>query len=231
MDARRSHSRLPGASAKDDSHASGHRPKDRRAIAQCLELLDQVFVDAADLVIYRRHAPPKRITLKSKLLVMSDYIRRAPPRPGDMGEMGAAKVRPREYGTLLFDGPGRQTALLARQALAYDYYRQDWEKRLARYFAFQWAIRKSHGTLQGPFCVQTFLTNIQKFPNERYPQKTRGHLENALDTLALDGIIRDWQYVGEDQDAIEPSQTSHHWLPTWLTWSVTVVPPVLIEAQ
>ena len=80
-------------------------------------------------------------------------------------------------------GPGRQSAMLSAKALAYDPYRQKWEKRLARYLSYQWRCRAHNGDYLQPFRVATLLDATGAELDRRDPARTRTRLEKALDTL------------------------------------------------
>jgi hypothetical protein len=53
----------------------------------------------------------------------------------------------------------RQIALLSQQALRYDPYRQAWEKRLTRYLAWLWRIRKYADKFEEAITVEKLLVN------------------------------------------------------------------------
>ena len=59
-------------------------------------------------------------------------------------------------------GAGRQTALLAAQALRYDPVQQAWEKRLARYLSYQWRCKAYASNLLQSFKVASLLTAVEE---------------------------------------------------------------------
>jgi hypothetical protein len=108
-------------------------------------------------------------------------------------------------------GPGRQVALLAAKALTYKPKSEKYEKRLARYFSWQWRINASRAEYLQPYRVSTLLRAITLSANERFPDRTRSRFEGALDRLMNDHLIRTWQY--------EHDRTEHNtytWLGDWL---------------
>lgn len=162
----------------------------------------------------------KKFVVQSKALVISDKV-------GQMCTDGtidvfAWKVKPGdEWGRFFLAGEGRKTALLAIKSLNYDPYHEKWEKRLSRFFAFQWRIRARDKTYFQPFKVFNLLDAIEQNINLRYPNKTREKLENALDKLVEDRIIVSWQYVdGLDDTKLK----TRGWIKTWLEWSIKVEP-------
>jgi DNA-binding XRE family transcriptional regulator len=128
------------------------------------------------------------------------------------------------FASFLF-GPGRQTALLSAKALAYDPYRQTWEKRLARYLSYQWRCRAHSGNYMQTFKVKALLDAVGEQGNPRYPARLRERLEKALDTLQYDKVINGWQY-----DRWEEEHTTHYgWVRNWFQASILIEPPDAIK--
>lgn len=204
-------------------HRAGHRKEDREAIAQAIQQLDHLWLDMVD-VRWRG----RRFRLKSKALIISAKVEHGLLEGG--WEPYAWKVWPGEWGKHFLTGPGRQVALLAQKALEYDPYREDWEKRLARYFAFQWRIRATVRNFEQPFKVKTLLAAAHKEPDHYNPRRTLDRLEGALDRLQADGVVRSWHY--KDTEAYERVlQTKKGWLGHWLEMRVWVEPPEIIKRQ
>jgi DNA-binding XRE family transcriptional regulator len=144
------------------------------------------------------------------------------------GSMDVAKFifRPGTVFAHFLFGPGRQSALLSAKALAYDPYRQTWEKRLARYLSYQWRCRAHSGDYLQPFRVATLLEAIGTPLDTRKPSRTREHLENVLDTLLHDEVITAWQY-----DRWEETLTTRRgWASHWLQATLLIEPPESIRA-
>ena len=118
-------------------------------------------------------------------------------------------------------GPGRQTALLSAKALHYDPYRQVFEKRLTRYFSYQWRVRASSARYKQPYRVRTLLEAIGHTINLRLPARTRDRLEMALDRLTADQIIASWHYEHWNEEAA----SRHGWVTLWLDAIIQVEPP------
>lgn len=137
------------------------------------------------------------------------------------------RVRPGDVFSKFFLGPGRQTALLSRKALAYNYERERHEKRLARYFAWQWRIRASEGNYFQPFPVKLLMSAVDEKLLEQpkaNPTRERNRLEKALDRLEQDGVIRAWQYQAEDFDP-ELGARGSKWWSDWLEWRILIEAP------
>jgi len=122
-------------------------------------------------------------------------------------------------------GAGRQTALLAAQALRYDPVQQTWEKRLARYLSYQWRCKAYASNLLQSFKVASLLTAVGTPCNRRKPFLTRARLEKALDTLFQDSIIAAWQYDRWD----EACTTRRGWADVWLQATILIEPPDVIR--
>ena len=92
-------------------------------------------------------------------------------------------------------GQGRQTALLAAKALTYKPKAEQYEKRLARYFSWQWRINASRACYLPPYRVSTLLRAITLRGEQRFPDRTRSRFEGALNRLMNDHVIRTWEYA------------------------------------
>jgi len=200
-------------------YTAGYREEERTAIAERFELLDRMYLYLQRLTVY---SPKKRreITVESKVLGITD-------RMVENEKVIAVKVWPGEYGKLLYGSDTRQTGLMFQKIIEYDYYHQSWEKRIALYLTFQWAIRKAHGTLNQPFRISTILQNIHKGLNVRYPKKTLAKFEKALNTLNADGLIQDWRYDAPDKLDTD----KRDWILDWCNQTITVVVPQIIEVR
>jgi Helix-turn-helix len=134
----------------------------------------------------------------------------------------AWRVRPGDVFARFLFGPGRQTALLSQKALAYDPYRQRWEKRLARYFAWQWKIQRGESEAR---TVAALLDAVGETIDAKNPIRTKERLEQALDRLQADAVIAGWQYeAGVDEAAIGHKG----WAEAWRRWKVLVEPPQVL---
>jgi len=128
------------------------------------------------------------------------------------------------FGQFLF-GPGRQTALISCKALHYDPMRQQWEKRLTRYLAWQWRIRQSSGLYMEPYRIETLLDTIKEKVDPQHPLRTKNRFDGALDRLEKDGIIAGWQYdTGWNEEIVG----QRGWWQNWLKTKVTIEPPLEI---
>jgi len=138
-------------------------------------------------------------------------------------EIKALLVRPGEMFARYYSGPGRPVALLSQKALTYRPGREDWEKRLTRYFAYNWDRRSHEGVDRQHHQVAQLLDAAHHQPNQNRPEDTRERLEKALRRLTDDGVIAGWEYVpGTWAEAERPQR---RWFPLWLEASVEVLAP------
>ena len=148
-------------------------------------------------------------------------------RQADAPIPSAWRLRPGDVFAKFLFGAGRQTALLSRQTLAYDPYRQKWEKRLARYLAWQWRIRQARESYAQPFTVATLLEAIRVEIDHRNPKRTKTRLEKALATLQRDGVIAAWRYEHAPQDGVKRVG----WWRDWLRCKAIIEPPEAITCH
>jgi len=133
---------------------------------------------------------------------------------------------PGEWAKRYWDLDLHQTGLLAQKALAYDPYRQQFEKRLAKYFAFQfrWKAKERADTVR--FQVATLLENGGVEADPARPQRTRDRFEKALDQLRADQVINAWSYV---VNLDKPP--ARNWLEGWKKETVAIEPPEPIRGH
>jgi len=210
----------------------GYEPEQRTAMLQAVAHLQNLWLTMTAIEVYepsgtssrsRRRRPTQQV-IHSRAFTMTDLF-------GQIrldGGMDVQKFifRPGKVFAHFLFGPGRQSALLSAKALAYDPYRQTWEKRLARYLSYQWRCRAHNGDYLQPFRVATLLEAAGVEIDRRDPARTRTRLEKALDTLLHDLVIAAWQY-----DRWEESLTTRRgWAQHWLQATILIEAPESIRA-
>ena len=223
---------LRGLHAKRDGHGrrGGYEPEQRAAMLQALAHLQNLWLDMSALEVYdvttagrRRHAPTRQ-AIQSRAFTITDLFGQT--RLDGGFDLHKFLFRPGKVFAHFLFGPGRQTALLAVQALRYDPYRQTWEKRLARYLSYQWRCKAHEGRYWQPFRVATLLAAVGAELDQRKPSRTRERLEKALETLLQDVLITAWQYERWDE-----AWTMHRgWAQHWLQATILIEPPEVIRA-
>jgi len=163
---------------------------------------------------------------ESRAIVVSSRV--GPVTPSGDVEPRAWKIRPGDVFARFLFGPGRQTALISQKALHYDPYRQQWEKRITRFLAYIWRIRRARNDYLAPISVGALLQGAGLQVCKRNPKKTRARMEKALDLLSQDGVIRYWRYV---QQVTERPAGRKGWLENWVSSRIQIEPPQEIMEQ
>jgi hypothetical protein len=208
----------------------GYTPPQRQAVLQALDHLQNLWLRMAEMEVTETPTPGKRRRiaqkgLQSRAVIITDLFGQL--RPDGFLDVEQFVFRPGQvFGHFLF-GPGRQTALLAAQALRYDPYRATWEKRLTRYLSYQWRCRAHGGAYLQPYRVETLLIAVGATVDRAHPGRTRTRLERALDRLLADGVIAAWQYERwEEACASRPG-----WVERWLQATLLIEPPAVLQQQ
>jgi DNA-binding XRE family transcriptional regulator len=223
---------LRGLHAKRAGHGrrGGYMPAQRTAMLQALAHLQNLWLDMSALEVYdmtptgRRRRTPTRQAIQSRAFTITDLFGQT--RLDGGFDVHKFLFRPGTVFAHFLFGPGRQTALLALQALRYDPYRQTWEKRLARYLSYQWRCKAHEGRYWQPFRVATLLEAVGATLDHRDPARTHAHLEKTLDTLLQDTLIAAWQYDRWDETLTRRRGWAQHWLQA----TILIEPPEIIRA-
>jgi hypothetical protein len=144
----------------------GYRPEQRAAMWRAVLHVQNLWVHLSTMDVYqylgirprRRRQEPTAETVQSRVIAITDRLGHL--RPDGFFDVEKFIFRPGKVFAHFLFGSGRQTALLAAQALHYDPLRQTWEKRLARYFSYQWRCKAYAGDLLQPFQVTSLLAAV-----------------------------------------------------------------------
>lgn len=142
-------------------------------------------------------------------------------------EIKALLVRPGEMFARYYMGAGRPVALLSQKALSYQPYREIWEKRLTRYFAYSWDRRSHLGVARQQHTVAELLEAVHQQMHPTRPDDTKERLEKALRRLTDDGVIASWDYVSETWN--ESARPRRQWVSGWLEALVEVDAPEQVK--
>ena len=209
-----------------EGFATSQRQEIQRAVTRIQNLWIDIAVEQVPAAGDGDAAPRRSRTtrmLQSRAFVITDRYGQV-DLSGQMVEMERFIFRPGEVFARFLAGPGSHTALLSATALRYDPYRQQWEKRLARYLSWQWRITAGSTRSALPFRVAALLGAVNRTPNRGRPGVTRARLEQALDTLQRDGVIIGWRYEGWD----EPQAAVRGWIDVWLDSTILIDPPPVV---
>lgn len=204
----------------------GFTEEQRKEISRHLSILSNTWItviqmEVIDLIFGKKGHYRKRTNWegRSRAILVDTVI-------GHVDDLEGFKpyswdIRPGGVFARFLFGPGRQTALLALKALEYDPYYEKWEKRLTRYFSYQWRIRQGSKSYFQPFTVETLLKAIGEEVDTKNPIKTKKRLEKALNRITKDGVMGSWRYVvGMDESIVGKKG----WWKKWLTWKVVIEP-------
>jgi len=172
---------------------SGYKDHQRRMIAEQLVRLENTWIDVMEMEMLEEYhtkgGEPRRRRRKwkgrSRALIRSSEVGQTTLDGGI--DPYAWRIRPGDVFSEFLLGPGRDVVLLSRKALEYDPYRQDVEKRLARYFAYHWRTASEGGSPR--FTVIELLEAAHKPFVSRRAQDIKRRLEQAILRLALDDVI------------------------------------------
>lgn len=214
-------------------YRAGHRWEDIAEIAASLERLDRIWVELQQIKVLEhqrgRRPRERQLTLESKLVNVTDRISQSDL---DGGKLPVAwHYRPGRWIEPFLEAPNRQVAILLQKALMYDPYRRLWEKRLARYFTFHLRIGARTPTpLRRK--IGGIMEELSLPIDQRNPERTRQRFEAALHRLRDDALIASWEYTGEAQAALSPSNLpARGWLATWLDAAIEVVAPPTVQRR
>jgi DNA-binding XRE family transcriptional regulator len=209
----------------------GYEPEQRTAMLQAMAHIQNLWLTMTAIEVYEergmplgaRRRKPTQQAIQSRAFTITDLF-------GQIRLDGGLDVekfifRPGKVFAHFLFGPGRQSAMLSAKALAYDPYRQKWEKRLARYLSYQWRCRAHNGDYLQPFRVATLLDAAGAELDRRDPARTRARLEKALDTLLQDRVIAAWQYDRWEESLV----TRHGWASHWLQATLLIESPESIR--
>lgn len=223
----------------DASRRAGHRTEDLIEVARCVGrqeaqwIVIRSMLEDSDAKGKGKRRGRRMWTHESRLTQVAEVIRqheldieaeegapRAPSYPVAWRYKMGTWLKP------FLEGPNRKVAWLCQQALKYDPMREQWEKRLARYFVFHLRINAAGGGVSIKRNVGKLIDELALPVDERNPERTRQRFERALDRLAADGQIDTWEYDG-DNAALPPRR----WLETWRGWDVRIGADPLTSAK
>lgn len=199
----------------------GYTMEQREEIVGAVQDLENIWFEITEKV--RRGKKSKSDFIQSRAVVVTD-------RGGQMRLDGSLDVmwfvfRPGSIFARYLLTEGRQSALLAAQALRYNVRTEAVEKRLVRYLSWQWRIRSKSSTYLQPYEAQTLIKEAGIKVPERNANRACERLEKALDRLQADNLILGWQYVEWNWDDAK----KHGWIKNWLTTKIAIEPPDLIR--
>lgn len=198
----------------------GFTMEQREEIVSAVQDLENIWFEITEKV--KRGKKSKSDFIQSRAVVVTD-------RGGQIRLDGSLDVmwfvfRPGSIFARYLLTEGRQSALLAAQALRYNVRTEAIEKRLVRYLSWQWRIRSKSATYLSPYEAKTLIKEAGIKVPERNANRACERLEKALDRLQSDNLIRGWQYIDWDWEKAK----KHGWIKNWLTAKIAIEPPDFI---
>ncbi len=209
-----------------DGYKAGHRAEDIQAVIDAFERTAWLRLKVWQQ-IKRRGNKQIEISEQSAYILIESRIYQRTLDENDKGRLIAWHYRMGKWLRPFMDESqaGRYFGLTMKKTLEYDYYRQAWEKRLARYFTVHLCIAAKEGASLIKRHVGKLLSECGIELDQRNPQRSKDRFEKAMHQLAADGMIGDWKYT---DDSPLPAR---QWLDTWLGRSIAVtLGPRALEA-
>lgn len=197
----------------------GYEPEQRAALWEALDRIGNLW-----LQVTPTGKKATKTVAQSRAFVITDRVGQR--RFDGSIDVQAVLIAPgRVFGGFLF-GPGRQVALLHRQALRYHPIQRAIEKRLARYLSWQWRVGAAEKTFERPFRVATLLDRAGLEIGAR-PARTRERLEEALDRITEDQVLDGWEYDGLQESTLP----KRGWARLWADTNIVVkAPSTIVDA-
>ncbi len=213
---------------------AGHRPEDIKAVGESIGRIENIWITLHQWIDETASGKKKRkrteYTHKGRLLMVEEvYTQKELPdgdTDGDPGMEIAWRIRPGSWLRTFLENPNRQVANLCQKSLQYDPYREQWEKRLSRYFMFHGHINTHGGGGVFNREIGKLLQETSLSVEKDNPQRTRNRFEKAMGVLVTDKIIQEWDYTESF------SLPSKGWVATWLDQKITIhiAPTKLLKA-
>lgn len=200
---------------------AGHRQEDIAEVGHHLDLLENIWITIDQTIDEssdgKKKRKKRRFTHQGRLFMIEERITQKDLHGDNSSDLEIAwRVRPGNWLRPFLEDPNRQVANLFQKSLQYDPYRQQWEKRLSRYFMLfgHMETRGGGGTFNR--YIKKLLQEVSLSVETANPKRTKERFERAMDQLVTDSIIHEWHY----QDSVDVSKRG--WVTDWLDLMVTI---------
>jgi hypothetical protein len=229
--------------SKDETYRSaGHRMEDLQDVAEGVERIRDTHITVRTWK--ESHKPTKASKSARKrvyhhesyLVTISDYIQQSrllleEELPSHDESLAIAwYYRPGNCLDVFLTGPNYRAAWLLQQALHYDPYHEQWEKRLARYFIFQMRMNAELGGTTIKRAIGVLIDELALSLNADDPNKVKKRFEKAMNRLVQDGIISSWGPKDRYEHAMK-QRPRYNWLDLWLAYEIEIVTDPLPREQ
>jgi hypothetical protein len=203
---------------------AGHRQEDIAEVGKSVDRIGNIWIaisqfleeETASAASKRKRRKRKEYTHRGRLLSVDEAWTQRELDTDDSGLEIGWRMRAGAWLKTFLESPNRQVASLCQKTLQYDPYREQWEKRLSRYFMFHLRMNARGSSVAFNREIGKLLKELSLFLEEERPQRTRDRFEKALNRLVEDRQIDAWKYK---EDIHLPAR---NWLGTWLEHSITV---------
>jgi len=200
---------------------AGHRHEDIAEVGNHLDLLENIWITIDQTIDQPSNGKKKRkkrqFTHQGRLLMIEERITQKDLHGENNSDLEIAwRIRPGSWLRPFLEAPNRQVANLFQKSLQYDPYRQQWEKRLSRYFMFfgHMETRGGGGTFNRN--IKKLLQEVSLSVDSEHPKRTKKRFEEAMNQLVADNIINEWYYQGSVDTA------KRGWVTSWLDLMITI---------
>lgn len=222
---------------------AGHRFEDMQEIAEGMNRIRDTHITVRTWKenhkrkTTRKQARKRVFQQESYLVTITDYIKQAQlitedemETISDPGLVVAWYYTPGTCLETLLSGPNYRAAWLLQQALHYDPYHEQWEKRLARYFTFQMRMNTEFGGTTIKRRIGELVDELALPLNTDDPTKTKKRFEKAMHRLLQDKIISSWGPEDLYEQAMK-QRPRYNWIDTWLAYEIEISAAPLLENQ
>lgn len=213
------------AKLSGNGRRGGFEKKQMDQVKQSVANVQSLWADFSRAVVYERGRPLQK-QLQGRVFVFLDQK----GSECDVRDRGWEEKLAFTVGEVLSNylgQSGRQTALLSLKTLHYNPVQEEWEKKLIRYLSWRWRTQARKADYRKPHKISSLLRAIGKEINERTPSRTRDRVEQALDKLQDDHLIKAWEYVDWDESVA----AKNGWVRLWVHTKVIIEPPPTVKEQ
>lgn len=202
-----------------DGRRGGFEKRQRQQVLKALSIIRDLWFELDDVVVYEQGKPTRK-AIQGRAFHFTD-MNGNPYQFNNTGVHDKFVLNIGEVFEYFLIGSGRQVKLLPNQAIEYNPYQRQWEKKLIRYLSWRWRTQARNGGYLQPHKIRTLLEKLDIQVQSQPPSRIRDRLEKALDVLLDEGVITFWQYDSWN----ESNMMKKGWLRIWEEATVIIAPP------
>jgi hypothetical protein len=205
-----------------DHSPHGFRTEDRIAVGKDFEELQRWHLSGRLTSWQPGGKKRKPLSISSALLAVTDTLYQTTAE-GEHVPLAIRAVLGEYARHFLASGAGRQVAMLMRQALHYDPYHEQVEKRLAYHLAFYWRQAAHDRSYDQPLLLSKLFRDArietEGATQRKNAARTIRRWRQALDTLRKDGVLTAYELLPNADDSPKGK------LDRWLHQRIRLAPP------